>query len=118
MYIADIGKTYAMVIGAVLLLVGLIGFVSNPIFGVFGVNALQNVLHLVGGALGVWFGMKGSAKAYNQWLGIVAGVVGVLGFIPGASDALASVFGINTAISGLHIVIAVVSLGIVYGLKK
>jgi hypothetical protein len=118
MYIADIGKTYAMVIGVVLLLVGLIGFVNNPVLGIFGVNTLQNVLHVIGGALGVWFGMKGSAKAYNRWLGIIAGVIGVLGFVPGASDALASVFGINAAISGLHIVIAVVSLGIVYGLKK
>ena len=118
MYIADIQKTYAMVIGAVLLLVGLIGFVNNPIFGLFGVNAAQNALHLIVGALGVWLSMKGSAMAYNKWLGIGAAVVGVLGFVPVINGLLASIFNINAAISVLHILIAVVSLGVVYGLKK
>ena len=107
-----------MVIGVVLLLVGLIGFVNNPILGLLGVNALQNVLHLVVGALGVWLAMKGNVKPYNQWLGIGALVVGVLGLIPGVTDILASIFGINMAISVLHILIGVVSLGVVYGLKK
>lgn len=109
-----------MVIGAVLFLVGIIGFVNDPIFGIFGVNAAQNVLHLIGGAIGVWFGMKSAsgAKAYNMWLGVIAGVVGILGFIPGISGVLADIFDINTEISVLHIIIGAVSLGVVYGLKK
>lgn len=117
-YIADVQKTYAMVIGAVLVLVGIIGFVQAPIFGLFGVNTAQNVLHLVGGAVIVWFGMKGAAKTTNTWLGYISGVVGVLGFVPGASGLLASIFAINTAISGLHIAIGVVSLGVSYGVKE
>ena len=117
-YIADVQKTYATVIGAVLFLVGVIGFFNNPIFGLFGVNAAQNVLHLVGGATIVWFGSKGSAKPTNMWLGVISAVVGVLGFVPGASTLLASVFGINAAISVLHIAIGAVSLGVAYGVKK
>ena len=81
-YIADVQKTYAMVIGAVLLLVGLLGFFPNPLVsstGLFGVNTYQNILHLVGGGLGLWLGSKGSSKAYNMWLGIIAAVVAVLG---------------------------------------
>lgn len=117
-YIADVQKTYAIVIGAVLFLVGIIGFFNNPIFGLFGVNAAQNVLHLVGGAAIYWFGSKGSAKQTNMWLGIISAVVGVLGFVPGASALLTSVFGINAAISGLHIAIGAVSLGVAYGVKK
>ena len=59
-YIADVQKTYAMVIGAVLVLVGILGFVPNPLVGspdsaLFGVNTAQNILHLVGGAAIVWF---------------------------------------------------------------
>ena len=107
-----------MVIGVVLLLVGLIGFVNNPILGLFGVNALQNILHLVGGALGVWLGMKGTVKAFNMWFGVIALVVGVLGFIPGIADFLTSLLNINAQISVLHVVLGVVSLGVVYGLKK
>jgi len=117
-YIADVQKTYAIVIGAVLVLVGIIGFVNAPIFGIFGVNTPQNILHLVGGAVVLWFGYKGSGKPTNMWLGIVSAVVGVLGFIPGASTLLADIFGINTAISVLHVAIGVVSLGVAYGVKE
>ena len=119
MRIAEVQKTYALVIGAVLVLVGIIGFFSQPIFGLFGVNTAQNLLHLAGGAAIVWFGYKGSAaKSTNMWLGIISAVVGVLGFIPGANSLLASLFGINTAISVLHIAIAVVSLGVAYGVSE
>jgi len=117
-HIADIQKTYAMVIGAVLVLVGLIGFVNAPIFGIFGVNTAQNVLHLVGGAVVLWFGYKGSGKPTNMWLGVVALVVAVLGFVPGAKDLLASIFNINMAITYLHAAIGVVSLGVAYGVKE
>ena len=117
-YIADVQKTYAMVIGAVLVLVGLIGFVNAPILGIFGVNTAQNVLHLVGGALILWFGSKGSGKTANMTLGVISAVVAVLGFVPGGKDLLASIFAINMAITYLHAAIAVVSLGVAYGVKS
>ena len=107
-----------MVIGVVLVLLGLIGFVNNPVFGIFGVNVLQDLLHLVVGGLGIWLAMKGSAMSFNKWLGIGAAVVGVLGFVPGINTLLTTIFGINPAISVLHILVAIVSLGVVYGLKK
>lgn len=120
--IADVQKTYAMVIGAVLALVGILGFlpgIGQPLLlGIFGVNMHQNLLHLVGGALMLWFGYKGSGKTANMTLGIIAAVVAVLGFVPGAKDLLASIFNINTAITYLHAAIAVVSLGLAYGVKE
>lgn len=119
--IADVQKTYAMVLGAVLVLLGLIGFVSTPILGIFGVNAAQNVLHLVGGALGLWLATKGSGKAFNMWAGIIALVVGVLWFVPavgGAEGLLDSLFKINANISYLHVAVGVVSLGVAYGVKQ
>ena len=117
-YIADVQKTYAMVIGAVLVLLGIVGFFNSPILGYFGVNLYQNLLHLVGGALILWLASKGSSKPTNMWVGIIALVVGVLGLIPGASSLLASIFGINAAISYLHIAVGVVSLGVAYGVKE
>ena len=117
-YIADVQKTYAMVIGVVLVLLGLIGFVSAQILVVFGVNAAQNVLHLVGGALGIWLATKGSGKAFNMWTGIIALVVGILWFIPGVGGLLTTIFQINAAISYLHIAVGVVSLGVAYGVKE
>ena len=117
-YIADVQKTYAMIIGAVLVLLGLVGFVNAPILGIFGVNVAQNILHLVGGALILWLASKGSSKPTNMWVGIIALVVGVLGLVPGANTLLASIFAINPAISYLHIAVGVVSLGVAYGVKE
>ena len=110
-----------MVIGAVLVLLGLVGFVQAPILGIFGVNAAQNVLHLVGGALILWLASKGSAKPTDMWVGIIALVVGVLWFVPGTGGSgglLYSIFGINAAISYLHVAVGVVSLGVAYGVKE
>ena len=118
MNIADVQKTYAMVLGVVLVLLGLVGFVQAPVLGLFGVNTAQNLLHLVGGAVVLWFGYKGAGKATNMWLGIVALVVGVLGLIPGASGLLETWFGINMAITYLHLAVGVVSLGVSYGVKE
>ncbi len=114
----DVQKLYAMVIGAVLALVGVLGFFMNPILGLFGVNTYQNILHLVGGALGLWFGNSGSGKSFNMYLGIVSAVVAVLGFIPATATLLLSLLGINPAITYLHAAIALVSLGVAYGVKE
>ena len=118
MHIADVQKTYAIVIGAVLVLVGIIGFFNAPIFGLFGVNAAQDLLHLIGGAAIIWFGYSGSGKPTNMWLGIISLVVGVLGFVPITADLLTTILNINTAISILHVAIGIVSLGVAYGVKE
>ena len=114
----DVQKLYAMVIGAVLLLVGVLGFFMNPILGLFGVNPAQNILHILGGALGLWLGNKGSGKSFNMYLGIVSAIVAVLGFIPATSALLADTLGINPAITVLHAAIGLVSLGVAYGVKQ
>ena len=118
-YIADVQKTYAMVIGAVLVLLGLVGFFNHPILGIFGVNIAQDVLHLVGGALILWLASKGSAKPTNMWVGIIALVVGLLWFAEGLDGGLlAKIFAINAEISYLHIAVGIVSLGVAYGVKE
>ena len=102
-----------------LVLLGLVGFFNNPILGLFGVNVAQDLLHLVGGALILWLAMKGSAKSTNMWVGIVALVVGLLWFAEGLDGGLLNlIFGINAAISYLHIAVGVVSLGVAYGVKE
>ncbi len=111
-------KTYAIVVGLVLLLLGIWGFLSDGlILGIFGVNTYQNVLHIVVGVLGLWIGMK-NPKGFNLWLGWIALAVGILGFIPAADELLASILGINPAISWLHIAVGIVSLLVGYAVKE
>lgn len=114
----DVHKTYSLVLGIVLGIIGIWGFFSSSILGIFGVNALQSVLHLIAGAFGIYAGTKGDGHSFTSSIGWIGLVLGILGFIPVASDLLLSLFNINPAISVLHIGIGVVSLGLVYGVKK
>ena len=106
--IADVNTMYSRVIGAVVGLVGILGFFMNPVLGILGVNLWSNLIHLIGGAVVIWK----PGKMTNMVLGVVALVVGVIGFIPGLSVIATDWLGFNTAFHILHIVIGVVSLGI------
>ncbi len=112
----EVQKTFAMVVGVVLLLLGLLGFVmSSPLLGLFGVNMPQNVLHLLGGALGLYFGYKGMGKNFNLGLGVVAIVVGLAGLAVPA--LLLSLLNINFEITVLHLVLGVVAVAVSYFVK-
>jgi hypothetical protein len=111
-------KTFALILGIVLLLVGIWGFFTTSILGIFGVNAIQSVLHVIAGLFGIYVGTKGMGTGYNQTVGWIALVVGILGFVPGVNTMLMDLLNINTAISVLHLVIGVVCLGVYYGASK
>ena len=99
-------QTWAWLVGIVLLLIAILGFVMEPpLLGFFDVNGLHNVVHLITGLLFIWAAWKGPTKPYNQWLGVIYIVVGIVGFFGVINDLLA----INTADNWLHIVIGVIS---------
>lgn len=100
-----------LVIGIVLIVVGILGFIPNPLVsetGLFKVNALHNIVHLASGAVilaGVYsFGAGLGLKI----VGIVYAIIAVLGLIM-RTDPM---FGIamNTADHWLHVILAVVIL--------
>ncbi|MEK6800876.1 MAG: DUF4383 domain-containing protein [Nanoarchaeota archaeon] len=118
---ANTQKTFALILGIVLLLVGILGFIDNPLVGeagFFGTNTIQDVLHLIGGAFGIYAGTKGQGKGYNMILGWIGLVLGILGFIPGIDSLFAQLLNINTEITVLHLVIGIVCLGVYYMSKK
>ena len=114
---ADSKKMFALILGIVLLIVGILGFISNSIVGdtgFFGTNTTQDVLHLIAGLTGIYAGTKGSGKSYSMILGWIGIVLAVLGFIPGVKSTLLNWLNINTSITVLHLVIGVVCLGVHY----
>ena len=114
-------KTFALVMGIVLVIIGLLGFFNNPIVGedgFFGSNTYQNILHLIAGAIGVYVGTKGQGHGYNMILGWIGVALGVLGFIPGVSGLFADLLNINTEITVLHLVLGVLFLIVAYSAKK
>lgn len=100
-----------------LAVVGIWGFFTQSILGIFGVNAWQSVLHLIAAAFGIYTGTMSNGKKYNQTIGWIGIVLGILGFIPWINGLLASWFSIDPGISVLHLVIGAVSLGVFYKVK-
>jgi hypothetical protein len=98
------GKKTAMILGWVLLVVGVLGFISNPLVGegaLFEADGTGNIVHLVSGIVLLWVAYKAAAKAgmVLKVLGAVYLILAVLGFA-GMELLLA-----NTAHNALHLVL-------------
>ncbi|MBX4196455.1 DUF4383 domain-containing protein [Candidatus Pacearchaeota archaeon] len=118
---ANVQKTFALILGIVLLLVGILGFFPNGIVsetGYFTVNMYQSILHVIAGLCGIYAGTKGEGQGYNAIIGWIGIALGILGFIPVAKDLLLQYLNIQTSITVLHLVIGVVCLGVYYGVSK
>jgi hypothetical protein len=111
-------KTVCKILGVVLLLVGVIGF---PEFGhrLLGAHLTpaHNVVHLVSGALALYFGFAGSlsaAKTFSLIFGVVYLALGILGMALGTGDErlwhVAGVLELGTADHGIHILLGVIFL--------
>jgi Domain of unknown function (DUF4383) len=112
-------RNVAFVLGVVLLIVGVLGYVPNPIVGPAGffvTNSLHNLVHIISGILlliGVYTALGPSLAL--KILGIVYAIVAVLGFVMMKGDML---FGIqmNMMDHWLHVVLAIVLLLAGFGL--
>jgi hypothetical protein len=116
-------KLYAVVVGATLVVAGIIGFfynatftsdesVRDAVFGVLDVNGWHNVVHILTGALGLIAFVAGAyaARGYAFALGAVYIVVAVWGFIVGDGDSIATIIPVNTEDNVLHLLIGVAGL--------
>jgi hypothetical protein len=111
---------YAGVVGAVLVLVGIIGFfynaeftsdesVRDAVFGILDVNGWHNVVHILTGALGLLAYGAGvhAARSYALALGVVYLVVAAWGFIVGNGDSILSIIPVSTEDNILHLLLGV-----------
>lgn len=103
-------KNIYYVLGAVLVLVGLVGFVNNPVLGMFEVNALHNIVHIVSGVLLLWAAMKdmGMMSLMGKVLGVVYLLVTILGFA--MNGDILGLMMVNMADNVLHLALAAVLL--------
>ncbi len=103
-------KNVLYVLGVVFILIGLLGFFNNPILGIFAVDTVHNVVHLLSGILALVFAGKPSqAKMFAIVFGIVYGLVAILGLLMGEGKVLGLIT-VNAADNYLHILLAVVLL--------
>ena len=107
-------KKISLVFGVVFAAVGLLGFVMNPILGIFATDALHNVVHLLTGVVALYFGIMGSEAAAAMFLkvfGAVYALVAVLGFTVVTDGKILGLIQTNTADNWLHVVLAAALLG-------
>jgi len=122
-------RLIATIFGAVYLLVGLLGFAytggvnfvatsGGLILGVFEVNPLHNVAHLLIGAALLIAGMSNvsAAKATNTTIGAVYLLLGIVGFFLVGTGL--NILALNTADHFLHLASALVLLGAGLGADK
>ena len=96
-------QMFALVFGAVYLLVGVLGFINKPILGIFEVNNLHNIVHLlIGAALVAGSAKHDTAKTVSLAVGVAYLLVAVIGFV--ATDFLDDLIRINQADNFLHLV--------------
>jgi hypothetical protein len=119
-----LAQVYALALGAVLMLVGIVGFLAEPSFAVgnsaqrgtlilFDVNGWHNVVHLLSGVTGLALaGTAARARLFCIGYGVVYIVVTILGFAVGDGGLLLSLIPINTADNLLHGAIALTALAI------
>lgn len=114
---------WAKVFGIVFLAIGILGFVpgitsNGHLLGIFHVDAMHNIVHLLSGiiALVVAFKSDAAAKMYFRIFGVIYLLVAILGFINGSS--VLGLIGVNMADNLLHLVIAAVALWIGFGMKS
>ncbi len=113
---ADVQKTYALILGVVLGVFGVLGLFNDMVL-IFGVNLIHSIAHLVAAAFGIYAGTKGTGRGFNLTIGWFGVALGVLGFVPGISDLFLNLLNINTATTILHLLIGVISLIVGVGVK-
>lgn len=113
-------KKLVTILGVVFLLIGVLGFVpgltpDGHLLGIFAVDGIHNVVHLLSGILAVAIAgrSEASAKSFAKVFGIVYGLVALLGIIaPGTTNMIMHV---NSADNMLHVFLSVVFLVVGYG---
>jgi hypothetical protein len=111
-------RLYAVLVGATLVVAGIIGFfynstftsdesVHDAVFGILDVNGWHNVVHIATGAVGLAaFGAGAAAsRTYALVFGVIYLVVAVWGFAIGSGESILSIIPVNTEDSVLHLVL-------------
>ena len=111
-------QVFALVIGAVLVVAGIIGFFYSSafgspgkvdgVFGILDVNGWHNVVHILSGVAGLaLMGTAANARLYAIGLAVVYTIVAIWGFIIGDGDAILTIVPVNTEDNVLHALIAI-----------
>jgi hypothetical protein len=112
---SDLAKWYAAANCVVLVLVGLLGFVENPIVGmpewnpIFTADMMHNVVHVATGLLAFFiaFGLSGNQRANGLiGFGVLYALILIVGVVSPDMFGLMDMAPMNAADHVLHLVLA------------
>jgi hypothetical protein len=108
-------KRVVGIIGWIFVVIGILGFIpgitsDGMLIGLFEVDAVHNIVHLITGILLVWLAMRGedSARMIAKVFGVIYALVTILGFVGG--DNVLGIMMNNMADNILHLVLALILL--------
>jgi hypothetical protein len=119
-------RLYATLVGAVLVVAGIIGFfyeasfatgneiVADDVFGILAVNGWHNVVHILLGLIGLAAaGTTYGARTYCLVVGAVYLVLAIWGFLETENGfgVLIDLVPINTEDNFLHLILGIVGIG-------
>ena len=81
-------KTVCKILGVVFVLVGIVGFAKMNLLGAH-LNLPHNLVHIVSGAIALYFGFAGSpnaARGFCLLFGIVYLLLGIVGWFVGSGE--------------------------------
>lgn len=107
-------RLYTTLVGAALLVLGIVGFFYSASFGspgevgemlgVFAVNGWVNVLHVLSGALGLLVAGFASRR-YALWLGAAYVAIAFWGFALGSGESILGFLPVDTGDNLLHLIL-------------
>jgi hypothetical protein len=103
-------KAYAGIVGAVLLLVGIVGFVTSDFMGMH-FNMVHNVIHVASGVIGLAAATMGGgskSRLFAQVFGAVYTIVAIAGFA--GIGAIVSLLDLNMSYNIVHVAVGVLGL--------
>jgi hypothetical protein len=113
-------QLYALVIGATLVVAGIVGFFYSSafgspghvddVFGILGVNGWHNVVHIASGAVGLLCLGYAASRSYALGLGIVYVAITIWGAAIGSGESILGFIPVNTEDTVLHGIIGLTGL--------
>jgi Domain of unknown function (DUF4383) len=109
-------KKFAMIFGWIFVVIGVLGFISNPIVGsapgaIFVTDTAHNLVHLISGIVFLWvvYGAAEKAGMTLKVFGVIYLIVAILGFLSG-SGMILGLITTSSADNWLHLVFGLLFL--------
>jgi len=112
-------RLYATLVGAALVVGGIVGFFYSAsfggpgkvddVFGVLSVNGWHNVFHVATGAIGLLVAGY-AARQYALWLGALYIALALWGLAIGSGDSILGFLPVNTGDDFLHLVLGLLGI--------